>query len=77
MYNLQNDSNLTLVDYYKSLREKPLPSAELIKKLQEVTHRSEMSVRNWVVGRNRPDINTQILIADYLGSEVETLFPPL
>jgi hypothetical protein len=36
-----------------------------------------MSVRNWVVGRNRPDINTQILIAEHMGCDVETLFPPI
>ena len=71
------DKNVSLVDYYKSLREQPLPSAEFIKKLKEITHRSEMSVRNWVVGRNRPDINTQILIAEHMGCDVETLFPPI
>ncbi len=70
-------NNLPLTDYYKELKSMPPPTIQLIKDLSRLTHRNEMSVRNWLLGKNRPEINTQILIADYFGTDVKTLFPPI
>ena len=63
-----------LAERYFSIKEKPTPASKFIKDLAKATHRSETSVRKWIAGDIIPDINTQILIAEHLGVEVESLF---
>lgn len=68
-------SNKSLRDIYEEKKDLPTPAAVFVEELGKVTHRSEVTVRSWLSGK-RPDINTQIVIAMYLKSDVETLFPP-
>lgn len=65
-----------LAEIYYSLKEKPSPAYEFIAGLASATHRSENSVRKWISGEIIPDINTQLIIADYLKMDVRTLFEP-
>ena len=69
--------NKTLREIYEEQKKRPTPATAFVNKLCEVTHRSEMTVRSWLTGKYRPDINTQIVLAQFLDSTVEDLFPPL
>jgi len=52
------------------------PKKGFIKKISELTCRSEFTVRMWICGRQQPDALAQRVIADYLGEEdPATLFP--
>ena len=67
--------NKTLTDIYSEIKKRPTPAADFVRELCETTHRSEITVRNWVPGKCRPDINVQKVIALHLHSEVDVLFP--
>ena len=67
----------TLKEIYEEQKKLPTPANAFIFKLCEVTHRSEMTVRSWLTGKYRPDINTQIVLAHHLKTSVESFFPPL
>lgn len=67
--------NRTLTDIYNEIKKRPTPAADFVRELCETTHRSEITVRNWVTGKCRPDINVQKVIALHLHSEVDVLFP--
>ena len=68
--------NRTLKQIYDEQKKLPTPANAFVSKLCEVTHRSEMTVRSWLMGKYRPDINTQIVLAQFLNTSVESLFPP-
>ena len=69
-------SNKTLLEIYKERKSLPTPAMNFIRELSQVTHRSEMTVKGWLTGKFRPDINTQIVLAHHLNSESDILFPP-
>ena len=69
-------SNKTLLEIYKERKSLPTPAMNFIRELSQVTHRSEMTVKGWLTGKFRPDINTQIVLAHHLNSEANILFPP-
>ena len=68
-------SNKTLLEIYKERKSLPTPAMNFIRELSQVTHRSEMTVKGWLTGKFRPDINTQIVLAHHLNSEADILFP--
>lgn len=68
-------SNKTLLEIYRERKRMPTPAMNFIKELSEVTHRSEMTVKGWLTGKFRPDINTQIVLAHHLNSDADILFP--
>ncbi len=70
-------ANKTLKDFYEERKNMPTPADEFVAKLCEVTHRREVTVRGWLSGKFRPDINTQIVLAQYLHTDTDSLFPPL
>ena len=70
-------ANKTLKDYYEERKNMPSPADEFVSKLCEVTHRREVTVRGWLSGKFRPDINTQIVLAQYLQTDTDSLFPPI
>ena len=69
-------TNKTLKEIYDEQKKLPTPANAFVLKLCGVTHRSEMTVRSWLSGKYRPDINTQIILSQYFDTPVESLFPP-
>ena len=69
-------SNKTLKEIYEEQKKLPTPANAFVSKLCEVTHRREITVRGWLSGKYRPDINTQIVLAMHFNTDVDTLFPP-
>ena len=67
------DKSLTSI--YAQKKKMPTPADIFVKELCEVTHRSVCTVKSWVLGHHTPDINTQIMIANHLGSDPDKLFP--
>ncbi len=74
---MQKKINKTLGELYKDLpsaKSVLSPKQEFIRRLMNVTHRSEMAVRGWVAGRT-PDELVQSVISKELGIPAEILFP--
>lgn len=69
-------SDKSLVGVYRSKKKMPTQADILVAELCDLTHRSEFTVKSWVLGHHTPDINTQIIIAKHLDSDPATLFPP-
>lgn len=70
-------SAMTFCELYKEMTaaERPLPSQKLIKKLSELTKKSEMTVRGWACGRVPAPLEQEI-VAKHLGIPAHILFPP-
>lgn len=66
----------SLINMYKRLRRKPTPPSLFVKKLAELTHRSESSVRKWLSGEVEPDMAVKEILSDYFNTPIEVLFPP-
>lgn len=66
----------TLREIYDEQKKLPTPANAFITMLCKVTHRQEMTVRGWLSGKYRPDINTRIIIAQHLKADANALFPP-
>lgn len=63
---------MVFTDYMKSL---PNQQQETIKKLAEITYSTPAAVYRWINGENTPPLIKQLAIAEYLGKNVEELFP--
>ena len=70
-------ANKTLIEIYEEQKNMPTPAQAFVTKLCEVAHRNEITVRSWLSGKARPDINTQIGLAMHFRTDVDALFPPL
>lgn len=68
-------SDKTLVGVYRLKKKMPTQADIMVSELCEITHRSPLTVKSWVLGHHVPDINTQIIIAKHLQSEPAILFP--
>lgn len=66
--------NTSLVEYYKILRDQETPSQQLKRELSEATMKSPNTVAGWFSGKV-PDVLTQKIIADFLGSTPNEVFP--
>lgn len=66
--------NTSLVEYYKILRDQETPSQQLKRELSEATMKSPHTVAGWFSGKV-PDVLTQKIIADFLGSTPNEVFP--
>lgn len=53
----------------------PTPRKEFIRRMADVTKKSEATVKMWVIGRQIPDALTQAVLAKELNVPVATLFP--
>jgi len=69
--------NLSFIQLYQEAKEKPSPKDLFIHQVSEVTHRSESTVKKWVIGNTAPDINTMIVLAHHFDTPVEILFPTI
>lgn len=64
----------TFKQMYEELDPTP-PKTAWIKRIAEVTMRSELTVRMWLSGRQIPEPLVQNIISKELGVPVEGLFP--
>ena len=53
----------------------PNQQTDTIKQLADLTCSTTTSVYRWIAGKARPPLVKQKLIADFLGMELEELFP--
>ena len=71
-------NKMTFSDLYKAELAKPAKSTyaqDFINKIAEVTMKSAGTVHMWLYSDQRPDALTQKILADYLKTTPETLFP--
>lgn len=61
-------------DFYKSMDNTP-PKKAFVKRIAEITMRSEITVRCWIAGVQNPDPLAQNVIAQELGIPANELFP--
>lgn len=71
---------MTLVEYYRDLREleRPMhPAKVFIHQLAKLTGRSPKTVEQWVCGIQQPSMAVRIMISEKIGIPHEELFPQL
>lgn len=60
---------------YMEAKNAPTPAQAFIREVAEVTHKSEITVRMWLQGRQTPDELTCTTLAAHFGTTSEVLFP--
>jgi hypothetical protein len=65
----------TFKELYEEELRKPTAAQEFVKEVSKITHRSEVTVRMWLSGRQVPDELAQTIIAERYKVDVKTLFP--
>lgn len=53
----------------------PTPRKEFLRRIAELTKKSETTVKMWVIGRQTPDALTQSVLAKEFGIPAHILFP--
>lgn len=66
----------TFKELYDEERRKPTAAQQFIRDVSELTHRSEVTVRFWLSGRQVPDELAKTIIAEKYGVDPTHLFPP-
>ena len=67
--------NKTFIELYNEAKNQPTPAQKFISDVASITHRSEMTVRMWLAGRQLPDDLAKITIAEKFGVNADSLFP--
>lgn len=65
----------TFRELYEEELRKPTAAQRFVKEISELTHRSEVTVRFWLSGRQVPDELAQTIIAEKFNVDVKHLFP--
>lgn len=65
----------TFRELYDEELRKPTAAQRFIREVSELTHRSEVTVRFWLSGRQVPDELAQTIIAQKYNVDVKHLFP--
>ena len=65
----------TFRELYDEELRKPTAAQQFIRDVSELTHRSEVTVRFWLSGRQGPDELAQTIIAKKYNVDVKHLFP--
>ncbi|MFC2488712.1 MAG: hypothetical protein ACFNVK_01200 [Prevotella sp.] len=65
----------TFKDLYDAERDKPTAAQEFINNVARVTHRSTVTVKMWLSGRQTPDELARETLARHFKCDAETLFP--
>lgn len=58
------------IPYYKKGAK-----TKFVNRIAEITHKKDITVRMWIMGRQTPDELTQSVISKELGIPAEVLFP--
>lgn len=75
MENKSESRNLTLAGYYNGLKRPPSPKLEFIKDIAENCGVNQLTVRNWIQGRNLPsNPEHKTYISEITGIPVEQLW---
>nr|DAJ04685.1 MAG TPA: SOS-response transcriptional repressor [Caudoviricetes sp.] len=65
----------TFKELYDEELRKPTAAQKFVSEVSELTHRSEVTVRMWLSGRQVPDELAQTIIAKKFNVDVKSLFP--
>lgn len=65
----------TFKELYDEELRKPTAAQKFVSEVSELTHRSEVTVRMWLSGRQVPDELAQTIIAQKFNVDVKSLFP--
>lgn len=65
----------TFKELYDEELRKPTAAQKFVSEVSELTHRSEVTVRMWLSGRQVPDELAQTIIAKKFNVNVKSLFP--
>lgn len=68
-------NNKTFIELYNESKSKPTPAQEFVSEVARITHRSEMTVRMWLSGKQIPDALVLSVIADHFNVDMAGLFP--
>lgn len=66
---------MTFKDFYLREKRKLTAAQTFVKRIAEITKRSEHTVRMWVHGTQVPDALAQYIISKEFGVEASELFP--
>lgn len=67
----------TFLELYYEQKNKPTAAQLFVKKVAEITHRQETTVRMWLSGRQTPDELAKSIIAKEFNTSVDDLFPKM
>lgn len=65
----------SFIELYQEAKSRPTPAQEFIAEIAALTHRSEMTVRMWISGKQVPDELAQATIAKRYDVNIDGLFP--
>ena len=65
----------TFKELYEEAKKMPTPAQGFVNEIAELTHRSELTVRMWLSGRQIPDELAQATIAKRYDVSIDSLFP--
>ena len=71
---------MTFIDLYNQAKAEempPTPAAIFIRLVANLTNRSEITVRTWLSGKYRPDVNVRNILGKYFNIDPDELFPPI
>lgn len=65
---------MTLKNLYEECKAKPTPAQAWVREVAGVTKKTEMTVRLWLIGKQKPDQLTQEVLAKHFKTTKEELF---
>jgi hypothetical protein len=73
--NMESKTFREIYEGYAKRPPLPTPRKEFVRRMADVTKKSEATVKMWVIGRQVPDALTQEVLAKELNVPAEVLFP--
>ena len=65
----------TFTELYECAKSQPTPAQAFVSEVAKLTHKSEQTIRMWLLGRQQPDELAKSVIAKHFNVSAETLFP--
>jgi hypothetical protein len=65
----------TFNELYEEAKSRPTPAQAFIAEVAALTHKSEQTIKMWLVGRQKPDELACSVIAKHFNVSPEALFP--
>ena len=62
-------------ELYESAKSRPTPAQAFIAEVAQLTHKSEQTIKMWLLGRQQPDELACAVIAKHFNVSPDTLFP--
>lgn len=62
-------------ELYEEAKNKPTPAQAFISEVALLTHKSEQTIKMWLLGRQQPDELACAVIAKHFNVSPDTLFP--